>query len=120
MTTFSENIIGLNCKAMTKEEGVQKAYDSSSLEWRDAALCIIYQLSKERQFISADDIVRALESFEELEQSYKALPAVLKIAKKNGWITEAMCTCREEVKTCESRRISSHSRKITVYRSLVV
>ena len=118
MTSFSTIIRLNNPTYETKEEAIQASYDGSSAEWRDCALAIVHDLAMKQCLISADDVVRQLESFPELERSYGALPAIFKIAKKEGWIKEAMCSCGEELKTCESQRLSNHGRRILIYRSM--
>lgn len=117
MKSFSDTIQSLNTVHQTKEEAIQSAYDARSSVWKDRVLAIVFDLAQERSLLSADDVVRQVEACDDLERSYVALPAIFKIAKSNGWITEAMCSCGEEVKTCESQRLSNHGRRILVYRS---
>lgn len=104
----------------TKEEGIQGAYLATSEEWKDAALTAVYDIARKQSFLSSDDVVRVLITYPELEESYGGLAGVFKVAKKNGWIKEARCTCGEQTKTIETRRISSHKRHITVYQSLLI
>lgn len=117
--TFSTLIHQNNPTYESKEEGIQAAYDGKSAEWKDAALTIVYNLALERAVLSADDVVMCMEAYPELERSYNGLPNLFKIAKKNGWIKEALCSCGEEVKTCESQRTVNHGRRIMVYKSLL-
>lgn len=117
--SFSATIQALNPTYETKDEAIQACYAGTSQEWKDTALAIVHEIAQKHTFFSADDVVMSLESFPELERSYSALPAVFKVAKKKGWITEAMCSCGEECKTTESMRRSNHGRRILVYRSKI-
>ena len=103
----------------TKEEGIQGAYLATSEKWKDTALIAVYDIAQKQSFLSSDDVIRVLITYPELEESYRGLAAIFKIAKSNKWIKEARCTCGEECRTMETRRISSHKRRITVYQSLL-
>lgn len=120
MTTFSTEIRLNNPTYESKEEGIQAAYDHTSEEWKEAAETIIYRIATKQALLTSDDIVRQLEAYPELERSYGGIPGLLKKAKKNKWITEAMCSCGEECKTAPSLRLSNHGHKNLVYRSLLV
>jgi len=116
--SFSSTIGTLNTEYQTKEEAIQTAYDARSDEWKNEVISIVHGIAQNQSFLSADDVVRRIEACENLERSYVALPAIFKIAKVNGWIEEAKCTCGEELKTCESQRLSNHGRRILIYRSM--
>jgi hypothetical protein len=117
MTSFSSSVMARNHAYESKEEGIQSAYDHTSEEWKDAALTIMYDLALNRPLICADDVVRVLETFPELERSYGGLPGLFKVAEEKGWVTVAMCSCGEEKKHRVSERLSNHGREILVYRS---
>lgn len=119
--SFSNSLKRNEGQDLTKsaKEGIDRAYESSDLAWRERALAIIHKLCSGKASWCVDDVRRELEASEVKTHSLRAIAGVLRHAVKQGWCKVSVCPqCLNPI-TKETLKKSSHGRRVYVYESML-
>ena len=97
--------------AERRDEGIQQAWDNTPANWRTVAFTLLYQLAREREEITTDDLWEVLPPL-----PAEAHPNVIGGLWMEGVRRKII---KRTDQTISSTRPNAHARRVPVYRSLV-